>query len=239
MKLINALYLVPVNISDAPLRDVLPEGNLDVLRGLHHIIVENVRTARRFLKRCDPAFDIAGVTFYELNRHTDPTQISGYLDALRRGEPMGVMSEAGCPAVADPGAAVVSIAQREGLRVIPMVGPSSILMALMASGFNGQGFSFNGYLPIEARDREKRIRDLEALSRRADMTQIFIETPYRNNRMVATLATVLKPDTLLCVACDITDPEKETIVTLPASKWRKRSYDFDKRPAIFLIYSQH
>ena len=237
MKLATALYLVPVNISDAPLRDTLPEGNLDVLRGLRHIIVENVRTARRFLKRCDTAFDIAAVTFHELNRHTDPADVSSYLDPLRAGEPVGVMSEAGCPAVADPGALAVSIAQREGLQVVPLVGPSSILMALMASGFNGQGFSFNGYLPIDAREREKKIRDLEALSRKLDMTQIFIETPYRNNRMVESLCHTLKGDTLICVACDITDPEKESIRTLPASRWKREKYDFDKRPAIFLIYS--
>ncbi|MDE5881551.1 MAG: SAM-dependent methyltransferase [Muribaculaceae bacterium] len=237
MKLTTALYLVPVNISDAPFIDVLPEGNLSILKGLHHIIVENVRTARRFLKRCDPGFDIGAVTFYELNRHTDPMEVSGYLEPLRRGEPMGVMSEAGCPAVADPGALPVSIAQREGLKVIPLVGPSSILMALMASGFNGQGFSFNGYLPIEPKEREHKVRELEALSRKTSMTQIFIETPYRNNRMVESLAHTLKGDTLLCVACDITDPEKESIKTLPASKWKNMKYDYDKRPAIFLLYA--
>lgn len=237
MKLVTALYLIPVNISDAPLRDVLPEGNLDILRNLHHIIVENIRTARRFLKRCDPGFDIAGVTFHELNRHTDPADVNAYLDPLRNGEPIGVMSEAGCPAIADPGAMAVSIAQREGLKVVPLVGPSSILMALMASGFNGQGFSFNGYLPIEAKERERKLKDLEALSRKLGMTQIFIETPYRNNKMMESLCHSLRGDTLICVACDITDPEKETIKTLPASAWKRERYDFDKRPAIFLIYS--
>ena len=236
MKLSPALYLVPVNISDAPLRDTLPEGNLEILRGLHHIIVENVRTARRFLKRCDPGFDIGAVTFYELNRHTDPMEVSSYLDPLRRGEPIGVMSEAGCPAVADPGSLPVSIAQREGFKVVPLVGPSSILMALMASGFNGQGFTFNGYLPIEPKERERKLKDLEVLARKHDLTQIFIETPYRNNRMVESLAKTLRPDTLLCVACDITDPERESIVTRPAGKWRTAKYDYDKRPAIFLIY---
>ncbi|MBD5310446.1 MAG: SAM-dependent methyltransferase [Bacteroides sp.] len=237
MEIKSALYLIPVNISNAPAADTLPPGNLEILRGLRHLIVENVRTARRFLKRCDPAFDIAALTFYELNRHTDLNAVSSYLDPLRKGEPMGVMSEAGCPAVADPGSLPVSIAQREGLRVIPLVGPSSILMALMASGFNGQGFSFNGYLPIEGKEREKRLRDLEGTSRRQDMTQIFIETPYRNNRMVKVLAETLNPSTLVCVACDITDPDKESILTLPASKWRKARYDYDKRPAIFLIYA--
>ena len=237
MELTPALYLIPVNISNAPFKDTLPDGNLDILRQLRHLIVENVRTARRFLKRCDPAFDIGAVTFYELNRHTDLNEVSSYLEPLRNGEAVGVMSEAGCPAVADPGALPVSIAQREGLKVVPLVGPSSILMSLMASGFNGQGFCFNGYLPIDQKERERKVRELETLSRKNNLTQIFIETPYRNNRMVASLASILRGDTLLCVACDITDPEKESIITLPASKWKQRKYDYDKRPAIFLIYS--
>lgn len=151
---------------------------------------------------------------------------------------MGVMSEAGCPAVADPGALPVSIAQREGLRVVPLVGPSSILLSLMASGFNGQGFSFNGYLPIDPRERERKLRELEQQSQKLDMTQIFIETPYRNNRMVASLASTLKGSTRLCVACDITDQENESIVTMPVSKWKTAKYDYDKRPAIFLIYAR-
>ena len=206
---------------------------------MRYLIVENIRTARRFLKRCDPGFDIGGITFFELNRHTDLKDVSGYLEPLRRGEAVGVMSEAGCPAIADPGSLPVSIAQEEGLKVIPLVGPSSILMSLMASGFNGQGFSFNGYLPIEQKDRERKLKDLEALSRKNDMTQIFIETPYRNNRMLAALVSVLRDDTLVCVACDITDPDKESVVTLPVKKWRHAKYDYDKRPAIFLLYSQN
>lgn len=230
-----ALYLIPVNISGAPLADVLPPGNLAVVQGIRHFIVENVRTARRFLKRCDPGFDIGACTFSELNRHTPAADIGGFLEPLRAGEPVGVMSEAGCPAVADPGAVVVGIAQREGLEVVPLVGPSSILLALMGSGFNGQGFSFNGYLPIEAKERERKLRDLEALARRTGMTQIFIETPYRNNRMVDTLARTLRPDTPVCVACDLTDPERESVLTRPAHEWRKGGGDYDKRPAIFLI----
>lgn len=238
MKLAPALYLIPVNISEAPLRDVLPDGNFDVIKELRYFIVENVRTARRFLKRCDPGFDIGATTFFELNRHTDNSEVASFLEPLRQGEPMGVMSEAGCPAVADPGSLAVSIARRERLRVVPLVGPSSILLSLMASGFNGQGFSFNGYLPIDARERERRLKDLETLSSRCDMTQIFIETPYRNNRMVESLLRSLHPETMLCVACDITDPEKEEIVSLPVGAWRKTRYDFDKRPAIFLIYAR-
>lgn len=238
MELKAALYLIPVSISDAPLRDTLPAGNLNILKQLRHLIVENVRTARRFLKRCDPGFDIGAVTFYELNRHTDLNEVSSYLEPLRHGEPVGVMSEAGCPAVADPGSLPVSIAQREGLRVIPLVGPSSILMALMASGFNGQGFTFNGYLPVDEKERERRLKELENMSRKNDITQIFIETPYRNNRMVESLVKTLRGDTLICVACDITDPENESILTMPVSRWKTARYDYNKRPAIFLIYSK-
>ncbi len=234
----SALYLIPVNISDAPISDTLPAGNLEILRSIHHLIVENIRTARRFLKRCDPTFDVNAITFYELNRHTDLSEVSAYLDPLRHGEPVGVMSEAGCPAVADPGALPVAIAQREGLRVIPLVGPSSILMSLMASGFNGQGFSFHGYLPIEESEKVRKIRELESYSLKANMTQIFIETPYRNNKLVSLLARTLHSNTGLCVACDITDPDNESIISLPASKWRTRKYDYDKRPAIFLIYAR-
>lgn len=237
MKLETALYLIPVDISRAPLRDCLPDGNADVVRELRYFIVENVRTARRFLKRLDPSIDIGGLTFFELNRHTDPMEISGYLEPLRQGEPVGLMSEAGCPAVADPGASCVEIAQRERLKVIPLVGPSSILMSLMASGMNGQGFSFNGYLPIQETERIRMLTELERRSSRLDMTQIFIETPYRNNKTIRQMAETLRPDTRICIACDISDPEKEEIVTRKASEWLRTKYDYDKRPAIFLLYA--
>ena len=234
----KALYLIPVGISDAPLGNVLPAVNKEIISQIRFFIVENVRTARRFLRRLMPDFDIDGSTFYELNGHTDLSRVSEYLEPLRQGQAMGLMSEAGCPAVADPGALPVSIAQREGLRVLPLVGPSSILMSLMASGFNGQGFSFNGYLPIDEAARAKKVRELESISAKADMTQIFIETPYRNRRMIQFLARTLRPDTKLCVAVDITDPGHESIVTKPARKWRDCTTDYDKRPAIFLIYAR-
>ncbi|MDE7414456.1 MAG: SAM-dependent methyltransferase [Muribaculaceae bacterium] len=233
-----ALYLIPVNISDAPLEDVIPEGNLEVVKQIRHLIVENVRTARRFLKRWDRSFDIDSITFYELNGHTDSRQITTYLDPLRRGEAVGVMSEAGCPAVADPGSSVVEIAQREGLKVVPMVGPSSILLSLMGSGFNGQGFAFNGYLPIDEKERARALRDLENICLKKGQTQIFIETPYRNNKMIKFLSETLRGDTLLCVACDISDPERESIITLRASEWKKNTANYDKRPAIFLIHRE-
>lgn len=232
----GSLYLIPVNISDAPLENVIPTGNLPLVKQLKWLIVENVRTARRFLKRWDKSFDIDSITFYELNGHTDLTKIGEWLEPLRRGESMGIMSEAGCPAIADPGAVVVEKAQREGFKVVPLVGPSSILLSLMGSGFNGQGFAFNGYLPIEKGERLQALRELENESQRKNRTEIFIETPYRNNGMVKFLADNLRSDTMLCVACDVTDQEQESIKTMPASKWKNCSENYDKRPAIFLIY---
>lgn len=231
----GTLFLIPVEISSAPLSTVIPPHNLEVIGSLRSFIVENIRTARRFLRRCDRTFPIDECTFYELNGHTRPEEISSFLDPLRRGENVGVMSEAGCPAVADPGADVVAIAQREGLRVVPLVGPSSILLALMGSGFNGQGFAFRGYLPIKEDERIKAVRELENRALRHGETQIFIETPYRNGKMVEFLARNLHPDTLLCVAADITDPDKESIRTMPASRWRNDKECYDKRPAIFLV----
>lgn len=230
-----ALYLIPVAIGAAPLSDVIPAGNAAIVAGIRHFIVENIRTARRFLRRLVPTIDIDSLTFHELNRHTDPAAVSGFLAPLRAGEPVGLMSEAGCPAVADPGAYPVEIAQREGLKVVPMVGPSSILLALMASGLNGQGFAFHGYLPIEEGQRLKRLQELEKTSAREHSTQMLIETPYRNNRLLKFLADNLRPDTRLCVAAGITDPDSESILTRPAAEWRKAKYDYDKIPAIFLF----
>lgn len=230
-----ALYLIPVEIGDSPLDMTIPSGNLRIVREIRTFIVENLRTARRCLRRWDREFPIDACTFHELNGHTAATDISGFLDALRRGEPVGMMSEAGCPAVADPGAAVVEIAQRERLKVVPLTGPSSILLSLMASGFNGQGFAFNGYLPVKEDEKGKVIKELEARASRLGQTQIFIETPYRNNRMLKFLATHLRPDTLLCVACDISS-SSESIVTMPAAGWRECKTDYDKRPSIFLIH---
>ena len=230
-----ALYLIPVTLSDVPLSQVLPAANIEVVRGISHFIVENVRSARRFLKRCDRDIDIDQLTFYELNRHTDPKDIASYLAPLEKGLPMGVISEAGCPAIADPGADVVAIAQRRGLTVVPLVGPSSILMGLMASGFNGQSFAFVGYLPIEASARVRRLKELEQRILRDDQTQIFIETPYRNNTLLADLVKHLPGNLRLCVASDITG-ENERIVTRTIAQWAAQKPDFGKIPTIFLLY---
>lgn len=236
MELQTALYMVPVPISEGAFKEVMPEANAEIVSRIKHFIVENTRTARRFLKKLNPAIDISSLTFNELNGHTPENEISGYLNPLREGQPIAVLSEAGCPGVADPGAAVVEIAQREGLKVVPLVGPSSILLALMASGMNGQKFCFNGYLPVDDKERARAIRDLEAISRRNDMTQIFIETPYRNARMMETLLSNLSDETLLCVAEDITSPSDESIRTKRVKRWRSEEYHIKKVPAIFLFY---
>lgn len=235
MKNPPVLYLIPVNISDTPLDRALPAYNISLIREIHHYIVENLRTARRFLKKCDRSIDIDSLTFAELDIHTDPATVPAMLAPMERGEDMAVMSEAGCPGIADPGALAVAEAQRRGYRVVPLVGPSSIIMGLMASGFNGQGFSFNGYLPIHAAERDRRIKELEAIARSTGMTQIFIETPYRNDRLLAQLASLLRSDTLVCVASAITDMDKERIITMPAAKWKNAEYSYNKIPTVFLI----
>lgn len=231
-----ALYLIPSTMSDAPVSDVIPAGNLAVIRSIRHFVVENVRTVRRFLKRCDRSIDIDALSFTVLDEHTDPAEVSSMLAPLRAGEAVGVISEAGCPAVADPGADLVAVAQAEGLEVVPLVGPSSILLSLMGSGFNGQTFAFRGYLPYESKARSQRLRDMERRIRHEGETQIFIETPYRNNRLIAELAATLSPSLRLCVASGITGPS-QSIITLPLSAWARRKYDYDKRPSIFLLYT--
>lgn len=231
----TALYLIPVTLGDTEIDRVLPHYNRSIIAGISHYVVENIRSARRFLRRSNPDIVIDDLTFYTLDEHTRPEEIASYLAPLREGKPMGVISEAGCPAIADPGADLVAIAQREGLPVVPLVGPSSILMSLMASGFNGQSFAFNGYLPVEPTERTRKIKQLEQRVYSEDQTQIFIETPYRNHKMIEELVRTCRPNTRLCVACDISC-ESEEIHTRTIAQWKKAKYDIQKRPAIFLIY---
>ena len=231
----TALYLIPVTLGDTEIDRVLPHYNRSIIAGISHYVVENIRSARRFLRRSNPDIVIDDLTFYTLDEHTRPEEIASYLAPLREGKPMGVISEAGCPAIADPGADLVAIAQREGLPVVPLVGPSSILMSLMASGFNGQSFAFNGYLPVEPGERTRKIKQLEQRAYSEDQTQIFIETPYRNHKMIEELVRTCRPNTRLCVACDISC-EGEEIHTRTIAQWKKAKYDIQKRPAIFLIY---
>jgi len=231
----KALYLIPVTLGETPHEQVLPEINREIVREIKHFIVEDIRSARRFLKRADREIEIESLTFYELNQHTSPEAISGYLKPLEQSSPIGVISEAGCPAIADPGADVVAIAQRRGFKVIPLVGPSSILMSLMASGFNGQSFAFQGYLPIETQERIKKIKHLESRVYSEDQTQIFIETPYRNQKMLEEIIKQCRPQTKLCVAINITC-EDETIRTMTIQEWSKQIPQLGKRPCIFLLY---
>ena len=230
-----ALYLIPCTLGDTPVEQVIPAYNVEVIRQLRVFIVEEVRTARRFLRRVDRTFPIDDSTFFEMGKHADPKKFADYLRPLAEGQSIGVISEAGCPAVADPGADVVAIAQRRGLRVIPLVGPSSMILSVMASGLNGQSFAFNGYLPIDDADRVKRIKQLETRAHAERQTQRFIETPYRNRKLFDLLLRTLRPQTRLCIAAGITTPD-EWIATHTVQEWAKVSLpDLSKVPAIFLF----
>ena len=231
----TALYLIPVQLSECDLAQVLPAANVALVREIKYFIVENVRSARRFLKKCDRTIDIDSLTFFELNGHTHPHDVEGFLAPLVEGNAMGVISEAGCPAIADPGADVVAIAQRKGLKVRPLVGPSSILMGLMGSGFNGQSFAFLGYLPIEQGERARKFKEMEHRILKEHQTQIFIETPYRNNALLDEMTRVLPTSLKLCVATDITG-EREKIMTRGIKDWGKHKIDLNKVPTIFLLY---
>lgn len=245
MTLDSAIYLIPVTLGDTSIEKVLPSYNREVILGIKHFIVENIRSARRFLKKVDQSINIDELTFYELNQHTDRNNIERYLDPIKKGLPVGIISEAGCPAIADPGADVVAIAQKKNIKVVPLVGPSSIIMSIMGSGFNGQSFAFHGYLPIDDDKRIARIKQLESRVYSEDQTQLFIETPYRNGKMMLTLLSTLRPQTRICLAANITcDDEK--IVTRTVAEWRKLipqgsseevlGKQVPRVPAIFLIY---
>lgn len=231
----TALYLLPVTLGDTPLEKVLPSYNKEIITAIRYFIVEDIRSARRFLKKVDREIDIDALTFYPLNKHTSPEDISGYLKPLIGGASMGVISEAGCPAVADPGADVVAIAQRKKLKVVPLVGPSSIILSVMASGFNGQSFAFHGYLPIEPAERAKRLKVLEQRVYAENQTQLFIETPYRNHKMIEDILLNCRPQTKLCIAANITC-EGEYIQTRTVSEWKGNIPDLSKIPCIFLVY---
>lgn len=230
-----SLILIPVPLGETPIEQVLPHYNREQILPVKYFIVENIRSARRFLKKTDSSINIDELTFYELNKHTNPEQIESYLQPIANGNSVGVISEAGCPAIADPGADIVAIAQRKDIKVIPLVGPSSILMSLMASGFNGQSFAFHGYLPIDGAERAKKIKQLEQRIYNEHQTQIFIETPYRNLKMVEDLVKNCMPSTKLCIAMNITC-EDEYIKTLSVKEWVKRLPDMNKKPCIFLLY---
>ena len=233
----GTIYMLPTPIGDRPVYDVLPEYNRAVMARLDYFIVENERTARRFLSRAGIGKPIDGLRIAELNEHTTPEQVAELLAPVLGGADAGVLSEAGLPGVADPGADLTALAHRHGIRVTPLVGPSSILLALMASGLNGQSFAFNGYLPVKHPERGQAIRRLEQRARTEGQSQLFIETPYRNLKLFDELTSLCADDTLLTVAADILQPD-ELLRTAPIRQWRGHAPDIHKRPAIFIVGTQ-
>jgi len=232
--MLGKLYLIPTTLGDTEPLEVMPISVKQVIEKLNHFIVENEKTARRYIKRITPGKAQSSLNFMLIDKYSHELETQNYLDVCSEGISVGILSEAGVPGVADPGATVVKQAHEKGIQVIPLVGPSSILMAIMASGLNGQNFTFNGYLPIDKSDRKRRIKELEKISRDKEQSQIFIETPYRNNKMLDDLKATLQSNTQLSVACDITLPT-EYIKTFPVKKWKTENVDLHKRPTIFII----
>ncbi len=230
------LYLIPTILSDGDWQNVLPAQIHPVLTRTKYFIVENIRTARRFMKQVNREINIDECTFFELNKRTKSYELPGFLKPMEQGADVGVISEAGCPGIADPGADIVKIAHQKGYKVVPIVGPSSILLALMASGLNGQNFAFSGYLPVKPNERTKEIAILEKRVKNNRQTQIFIETPYRNNHLITDLLKTCSPTTLLCIAANITG-SNEFIATKTIRQWKEKVPDLHKQPVIFLIGS--
>jgi 16S rRNA (cytidine1402-2'-O)-methyltransferase len=229
------LYLIPTTLGETPLSSIIPEQVCNIAASLTVFVAENPKTARQYLKQLDLATPLQDIEIFTLDKHTKPEQLEHFLQPALAGKDLGLVSEAGCPAVADPGALLVRLAHKKGIRVVPLVGPSSILLALMASGMNGQAFAFHGYLPIQKAERCKKITELEKESAIKNQTQIFIETPYRNQALLEDLVQTGDPVTELCVATDIT-LDSEYIETRAISEWRKKLPDINKRPTIFLLY---
>ncbi|GGC78684.1 S-adenosylmethionine-dependent methyltransferase [Flavobacterium lutivivi] len=229
------LYLIPTTLGEMNHEDVLPETIKRVLTFIDDYIVENEKTARRFIKSVLPEKVQSTLRISLLNKHTDSTEYSKMITPCLSGMNVGLMSEAGCPGVADPGAVIVKLAHEKGIQVVPLVGPSSILLAMMASGMNGQNFAFNGYLPIDKSEKKSTLKNFEKISQDRNQSQIFIETPYRNNKLFEDLVHTLQPNTQLCIATDITLPT-EYIKTMRVADWKKTKVDLHNRPCIFIIH---
>lgn len=227
------IHLLPNVLSEGQY-NTIPEVVSNTIQGLSYFLVENVRTARRYISGMGLGIDISTLSFEVVDKNTPAEQIDKFMQPLMKGVSVGVMSESGCPGVADPGARIVALAHAKGIEVIPYPGPSSLLLALMASGLNGQQFAFNGYLPIEKKARVKALRELESASRSKNQTQLFIETPYRNEQMLQSIIATCSPGTNLCVARDITG-EKEWIRTAPLSQWKKIEVYLHKVPTVFIL----
>jgi len=229
------LYLIPTTLGESEIDSVIPAYIKELINKIDEYIVEDEKSARRYLKKLGIIKSLQEIILHPLNKHTDPAEVSGYLKSINEGKNIGVISEAGCPGIADPGADVVALAHQQNIKVIPLVGPSSILLALIASGMNGQNFTFHGYLPIDKAERIKKLKDLERVAKQNKQTQIFIETPFRNQKLIEDILNSCAPQTLLCLAADIT-LATEFIRTMPVSAWKRQVPDLNKRPAIFLIY---
>ena len=236
MAQLGKLYLIPTTLgeNENPF-DVLPQTIKRSIELLDYYIVENEKTARKFIKSICPEKVQALLHLSSLNKHTQDSEYKQMIQECVEGKNVGLMSEAGCPGVADPGAVIVKLAHEKGIQVVPLVGPSSILLAIMASGMNGQSFAFNGYIPIDATEKKLAIKNLEKLSISKNQSQIFIETPYRNNKMLEDILSSLHPETYLCVASDITLPT-EYIKTMRVVNWKKTKIDLHNRPTIFIIH---
>lgn len=229
------LFLIPNTLGDTELNKILPTYNNSIISSLKFFIVEDIRTTRRFLKKVNAKIDIDQINFFVLNEHTDLYEISSFLEPLMKGFDMGIISEAGCPAIADPGADIIALAQKQDIKVIPLIGPSSILLSLMASGFNGQSFAFLGYLPVKQEERINALKKIENRIYSENQTQIFIETPYRNMKMLEDILSICKTTTKLCIAFNLT-LDTECIKTKTISEWKSQKPDLNKKPCIFLLY---
>lgn len=234
IKNISHLYLIPNLIGDVEIDTVIPAVVREKVVEIKFFIVENVREARRYLKKLNPNINISDLHFYELNQHTDEVDILNYLDEARNGNDIGLISDAGIPCVADPGNIIVMMAHEMGIKVVPISGPSSIFMALMASGLNGQNFAFNGYLPIDNKERIAKLKLLELKSKKENQSQIFMDTPYRNNKMLEDIISTLNPTSYLCIAINISCSD-EYICTKKIAEWKKIKIDLNKKPCIFII----
>ncbi len=233
--MIGKLYLIPTTLGDSEPLEVMPISVKKVIEQIDYFIVENEKSARRFIKKIAPKKSQPALNIMLLDKYAEEVETRKYLDVCKEGVNVGLLSEAGVPAIADPGASIVKMAHQNNVQVVPLVGPSSILMAMMCSGMNGQNFAFNGYLPIDKGERKKAIKELERLSKDKNQSQIFIETPYRNEKMLLDLKATLAPTTNLCIAADITLPT-EYIKTLEVKQWKHEQPDLHKKPAIFIIH---
>ncbi len=229
----GTLFLIPVTLGTSEYTHVIPSGVTDITKNIRSFIVEDIRSARRYLRTIDREFPIDESDFFILNEHSRPEEYESFLNQIMNGKDTGLMSEAGVPGVADPGAPVVSLAHKKGIRVVPLTGPSSIILSLMASGLNGQNFTFHGYIPVKYAERIKKIKEIEDKTSGGE-SQLLIEAPYRNQKLLEDILKACRPQTMLCIAVDITGAD-ELIVTKRISDWRKKVPQINKRPAVFIL----